>query len=318
MSLKTVGRHHKKKPISSFRRSGNKKTLELLSMNMPTIVWLIIFCYLPMIGIIIAFKDYRYDLGMFGSEWVGFENFKFLFRSSIAWRITRNTIGMNLIFIISGPIFAVTFAILLNELTKKSIKIYQTVMFFPHYLSWVVVSYLFVSLFDMELGILNRVIESLGGEAILWYNRPELWPWILGFTNIWKTIGFGTVIYYTSIMGIDKNLYEAAAIDGAGKFQQARFITVPLLIPTVIVMTILKLGQIFRADFGMFYFLTKNTGALYPTTDVIDTYVFRTLRELGDISMGTATGLYQGVVGLILVVTANWIIRKINAESSLY
>lgn len=271
-----------------------------------------------MIGIIIAFKTYRYDLGIFGSEWVGLENFKFLFRNNIMWRITRNTIGMNVLFLIVGPLFGVTFAILLNEVSSKFVRVYQTTMFFPHYLSWVVVSYLFVGLFDMELGILNRIIGFFGGEAVMWYNEAKHWPVILVLTSIWKHTGYHAVIYFAAIMGINHDFYEAARIDGASKLQQIRYITVPLLMPTVIMLTLIGIGNIFRADFGMFYFLTKNSGALYSTTDVIDTYVFRTIREFGQMHIGTAVGLYQALVGLILVTTTNFFVKKYDKNSALY
>ncbi len=295
-----------------------RHNLELMSMNLPTVLWVLIFSYLPMIGLVLAFKDYRYDLGIIGSEWVGLQNFDFLFSSNNAWRITRNTVGMNFMFIVTGPIFGILFAVLLNEITKRFIKIYQTVIFFPYYLSWVVVGYAFIGLFDMESGLINRLIMKFGGEAIMWYNEPKYWPYILLITYIWKHVGFTSILYYTTIIGISRDYYEAAEIDGATKLQQIRFITLPLLVPTVIILMLLDIGNIFRADFGMFYFLTQNSGALYETTDVIDTYVFRTLRELGDIGMGTAAGLFQGGVGLLLVLTVNWIVRKFNRENALY
>ncbi|WP_235886392.1 ABC transporter permease [Paenibacillus cymbidii] len=287
-------------------------------MNVPTAVWLFIFCYLPMIGIVLAFKDYRYDLGIWGSRWIGLQNFDFLFHSNIAWRITRNTVGMNLLFIVFSTVFSVGFGILLSEVGRKFVKVYQTVMFLPHYLSWVVVAYLFLGLFDMEHGLLNQLIVKFGGESVLWYSKPSYWPYILVMTDLWKSTGFGAIIYFTAIIGINPDYYEAAQMDGATWSQRVRHITLPMLAPTVVVLTLISVGNIFRADFGMFYFLTQNTGTLYPTTDVIDTYVFRTLKDLGDIGMGTAAGLYQAIVGLALVTLVNWIVRRADKESALY
>lgn len=295
-----------------------KQNKELLLMNIPTLLLVFVFSYLPMIGIILAFKNYRYDLGILGSPWVGFENFKFLFTSENAWRITRNTVGINFMFIIITPIFYILFALLLNEVSKRAIKVYQTIMFFPHYLSWVVVSYLFIGLFDMEIGLVNNIIKAFGSEPIMWYSEPNRWPLLLLVTHLWKVVGYGAVIYYTVIIGINNELYEAAEIDGANRIQQTIHITIPLLIPTVIMLSLISIGNIFKADFGMFYFLTQNAGALYPTTDVIDTYVFRTLRVIGDMGMGTAVGLYQGFVGLVLVTVTNFIIKKADRESAIF
>lgn len=294
------------------------KNKELFFLSLPAIVFIFIFSYIPMFGVVIAFKNFRYDLGFLKSPWVGFENFKFLFQSQDAWRITRNTIGLNAIFIITTLIVSVIIALMLNELSRRSVKVYQTSMFFPYFLSWVVVTYVFVALFDIDLGLVNNILKGFGIEPIYWYSEPSYWPYLLTFATVWKQAGYYSIIYYTGIMGIDSSYYDAAAIDGAGKWQQVRRVTLPLLSPLIIIMLLLQLGTIFYADFGLFYQVTRDSGVLYPTTDVIDTYVFRALRSVGDIGMASAVGLYQSFVGFILVIISNWVVRRIDREKSLF
>lgn len=301
-----------------FLRPALRRNLELLSMNLPTILVLVVFSYIPMIGLILAFKDYNFRQGIFGSPWIGLKNFEFLIRSTIAWRITRNTIGMNTIFITASTIASLTLGIFLNELRRRSVKTYQTLLFIPQYLSFVVVGYLVLAFLDMELGMVNNLLVRFGKEPVLWYAEIKYWPFILTAVSVWRNAGYGAIIYYTAIMGISSEMYEAAEIDGASRIQQIWHITLPLLKPTVIMLTLLALGRIIRADFGLFYFVPNNAGILYPVTDVIDTYVFRTLRTIGDINMSAAASFYQSIVGFVLVVTANWMIRRYDRESAIF
>lgn len=294
-----------------------KKNKDLFLISLPAVVFIFIFCYLPIGGIIIAFKNYRYDLGIWGSEWVGLENFKFLY-TDIITRVIRNTIGMNAIFIVTGTAVSVTFALMLFELGKRAVKVYHTVMFFPFFLSWVVVGFLFMGFFDMDRGLINNILKIFGQQPVAWYNEPSYWPAILTLVNIWKGSGYSAIIYYAVLTGIDNELFEAAILDGASRLQQVRHISLPMLVPMLTILTLLSIGRIFYADFGMFFFLTKDTGLLYPTTDVMDTYVFRSLRVLGDTGMSAAAGLFQSIVGFILVLASNYAVKKFKSENSLF
>lgn len=300
-----------------------KNNKELLLLTIPGAIWFLVFAYLPMFGVIVAFKRWRIHGGFFeslmNSKWVGFDNFKFLFQSSDAWLITKNTVLYNIVFIILGIVLPVTLAILLNELlNKKLAKFYQSSMFLPYFLSWVVVSYCLYAFLSPEKGYVNGILQSMGGKGISWYTEPKYWPFIIIFMSQWKAVGYGTVVYLASICGIDKSYYEAAMIDGASKFQQIKYITVPLLKPVMIIMFITSIGGMFRGDLGLFYQLPKDSGALYPVTNVIDTYVYRGLMNLGDIGMSSAASLYQSFVGLILIVTSNAIVRKVDEENAFF
>ncbi|MBT3276039.1 MAG: sugar ABC transporter permease [Spirochaetales bacterium] len=295
------------------------KNIEFTLMALPALIFLFIFNYLPMAGIIIAFKRFRVNLGFFKSPWAGFDNFDFFFKSQDAWRITRNTLAYNATFIVIGLIVSVTFALMLYEIKRRgAVKIYQTVFFFPYFLSWVVVGYTLYSFLNMRYGILNNLIVSLGGQEMMWYTTPAYWPPILVFMNLWKTIGYFSVIYYAGLMGIDKEMFEAATIDGASKMQTIRHISIPMLSHLMMVLVILQIGRIFYADFGLFYHLPKDIGLLYKTTDVIDTYVFRALRVTGDIGMASAANFYQALMGFLLVITSNLIVRKVSYEHALF
>lgn len=300
-----------------------KENRELVGLALPGTVWFLIFSYLPMIGVIIAFKQWRIEGGfiesLIKSPWVGLDNFKFLFQSSDAWLITKNTILYNLTFIILGIIIPVTLAILLRELfNKKLSKFYQTAMFLPYFLSWVVVSYCLYTFLSPTQGFVNNILTSMGKDTVSWYTESKFWPYIIVFMSQWKSIGYGTVIYLASICGIDKSYYEAAMIDGATKWQQIKNITLPLLKPVLIIMFITSIGGMFKSDFGLFYQLPKDSGALYSVTNVIDTYVYRALMNLGNIGMSTAAGLYQSFVGLILVLLSNAIVRKVDNENAFF
>ncbi|NWL86700.1 MULTISPECIES: ABC transporter permease [unclassified Paenibacillus] len=296
----------------------------LLIMILPGTIWFLIFAYLPMFGTVLAFKDFRisrdgFFASVINSKWVGFKNFEYLFSTNDAYIITRNTILYNLFFIFLGLIIAVAFAIMLSELVnKKMAKVYQTGMFLPHFLSWVIISYFAFTFLSMDKGTLNHLITLFGGDKISWYSEPKYWPFILVLVGIWKGVGYNSVVYLASLTGIDKSYYEAAVIDGATKWKQIRYITIPLLKPLMIILTILAIGGIFRSDFGLFYQLPKDSGALYPVTNVIDTFVYRGLINMGDIGMSTAAGLYQSLVGLVLILLANYIVRKIERDHAIF
>lgn len=301
-----------------------KNNWPLFVMLLPGVFVLIINNYIPMLGIVIAFKRYRFADNFFNSllksEWIGFNNFDFFFRTPNAWVITRNTLLYNLIFIVLGLVIPVFFALALNEIKNKMLsKVYQSVMFLPYFLSWIIVSYLAYSMLSMDNGFINRsILSPLGIDPVNWYFEPVYWPVILTFFQIWKYTGYNVVVYLAAISGIDAEYYEAAAIDGATRWQQIRNITIPMLQPLMIIMTLLAVGRIFNADFGLFYNVPKNSGALYSVTDVIDTYVFKALRNSNNVGMAAAAGCYQAVVGCITVFTANYIVRRIDSDKALF
>lgn len=293
--------------------------LQLLIMCAPVAIVVFFINYVPLFGMIVAFKNYRVDKGFLDSPWVGLKNFNFLFSSQDAWRMTRNTICLNLAFIFIGLIISLAFALMLNEITKKFfIKIYQTIMFLPYFISWVVAGYMLYAFLNMKLGIINNILTSIGMEKIQWYSESKYWPVILVGVYIWKSAGYFCIIYYSGLIGIDSEYYEAAAIDGATKFGMIRHISIPLITPLIVVMILLQIGRIFYSDFGMFWNLPMQSGMLFETTDVIDTYVFRSFRVTGQIGMASAAGFYQSIVGFILVVISNIIVKRTNPENALY
>lgn len=295
------------------------KNRHLYLMMLPGILFLLVFSYIPMVGIVVAFKNFDNVKGVFGSDWAGFNNFKFFFTSQDAFRITYNTIFYNLIFIVSGLVVSLAFAIMLNEIRSvKLSKLYQSLMLLPYLLSWVVVGYLSYAFLNTDYGTLNGFLKLLGRQPVQWYAEPRYWRIILPFVNLWKTAGFSSIVYLAGMTGIETEYYEAATIDGATKFQQIFKITLPMLSPLIIVLLLLSIGKIFYADFGLFYNLPRETGVLFSTTDVIDTYVFRSLRTMGDVGMSSAVGLYQSVVGFILVLTSNLVVRRINSDNALF
>ena len=299
--------------------SNFKSNSQLLILALPGIIYLFIFAYLPLPGLVLAFKNFIYSDGIFRSPWVGLDNFRFLFITDAAFRITKNTVLMNIAFIITGHAFSITIALLIYELTSRSlIKIYQTIIILPNFLSWVIVSFMFYGIMNSQYGLLNNIFNSFGLESIEWYSRPKLWPTILIITSLWKAGGMGSILYFATLMGINKEYYEAAVLDGATKLQMVRYISLPFLYPMIILLMIIGIGGMIRADFGMFYNLTRDVPMLYPTTDVIDTYVFRALRSTGDTGMAAAAGLYQSVVGFFLILITNYIIRKKSPENSLF
>lgn len=298
-----------------------KTTRVLTLMALPPAFLIFLFNYAPMTGLILAFKNFRIVDGIYGSPWVDpwYKNFVFFFKSSDAWIILRNTIGMNLIFIFLTLIVSVAMAIMINELkTRTTVKFVQTIMFFPYFLSWVVVSYMLYAFLNHNYGIINTVLSALGLPGITWYSESKYWPYILAFMYIWKNAGYNAVIYYASIMGIDDTLYEAASLDGANRAQSIWHITLPMLKQIILVLTILAIGKVMYADFGMFYMLPRNNGALFATTDVLDTYIYRMLRETGNIAVSSAVGFFQAIVGFLLIVGSNAVARRIDRDSAIF
>lgn len=292
---------------------------ELYALCAIPLILIFIFSYLPMGGLIIAFKNYRYDLGIFGSDWAGLKNFKFFFESDAFFRITRNTLVMNGIFIVVGLVCALGLAILLFELKSRlSTKIFQTMLIVPNFISWVIAAYMVFAVLSPSNGFLNVILAKLGFPKIDWYSRPDAWPGILVIAYVWKSAGMDSIVYYAALMGIDNTLFEAADIDGATKWEKIRYVIIPAIVPLITILTILKIGNIFRADFGLFYQIPRNVGLLYSTTDVVDTYIFRTMRVTGNMGMSSAVGLLQSVVGFILVMITNYVSKKIDPETGLF
>jgi putative aldouronate transport system permease protein len=289
-------------------------------MLIPGMLYLLLNNYLPMLGIVIAFKDVNFAKGILRSDWIGFKNFEYLFKTVDALVITRNTIAYNAAFIVINTIVAVTTAVLLNEVRGKTFsKFVRSAVLLPYLISMVIVGYLVFGLLSMENGFLNKtVLPLVGAKPIAWYGEPRYWPAILVIVNIWKNAGYLSVIYFAAIIGIERELYEAAAIDGAGKWSQAFRITLPRISQVVIVMTLMHVGRIFYSDFGLFYQVPLDAGALLPATNVIDTYVYRAFMNLGDIGMSSAAGLYQSVVGFVLVVLSNQLVKRVDPESALF
>jgi putative aldouronate transport system permease protein len=292
----------------------------LYLMILPGLCYLIVNNYIPMAGSIVAFKQFSYQKGIWGSPFIGLKNFKFLFASPDAWLITRNTLAYNFAFIVLDAVIAVLVAVILNELTnKRARKIYMSTTLLPYMISIVVVSYMVYGFLSKESGFLNNVILPLfGKEGISWYTTISAWPGILILVHVWKYFGYNCIIYYSVVVGIDRGYYESAAIDGAGRWMSFRYITLPSLMPTISIMTLMAVGRIFYSDFGLFYQVTMNSGSIMDVTNTIDTYVYRSLTQTFNIGMSSAAGLYQSVMGFILVLGANLITRRISPESALF
>lgn len=293
----------------------------LYIMVLPGIILMLLFSYIPMFGIIVAFKDFKYDKGILGSPWVSpiFKNFEYFFTSDYAWRVTRNTILLNFAFIIIGTIVTVAIALMINELSNKFYKrLSQTVVFLPNFVSWIVVGIFAYNIFSTDYGIINALLSSLGFAKVDFYAEPAYWPAILIMFSIWRNTGLGTVIYLAVLTSIDSSYYEAAQIDGATRWQQAKLISLPMLVPTMIILTILAVGKIMNSDFGMFYALIGDNSRVFSTADVIDTFVFRNLRLNGDIPMSSATGFYQSVISFMLVLAANMLANRYQPGSGIF
>lgn len=296
-----------------------KQNRALLLMALPGLAWYIVFCYLPMFGTIIAFKQFDYSKGIFGSPWVGFENFKYLFATSDAMVITRNTILYNAFFIAWNILSSVTIAVVFNMLGKTKLNRFnQTVLLLPHFLSWVVASYFVFAILSVDRGVANKIIVALGGERINWYAEPKFWPLILFLCNEWKKIGYSSIVYYSTIRGFDTTYYEAAKLDGATWFQTIIHVTLPLMKPIITIMLIINMGSVMYSDFGLFYIIPKNSGMLYSVTSTIDTYIYNGMTGIGDLGSTAAASLYQSLVGFILVMGTNLIVKKISPENALF
>ncbi len=291
----------------------------LLVMMLPMVIVQILNGYLPLFGLTIAFKDVDYSKGLLGSDWIGLKNFEFMFASSDIWHIIANTIVYNLIFIVLGMAMAVALAIMLNEIRNRFMaKTYQTLLILPYFLSMVVVSYIVYAFLSPQYGFIPELFAKLGLPEIDWYSDPDLWRPLLVGIKMWSSVGYNSIIYLATLAGMDTSLFEAAMIDGASKWQQIRYITLPMLKTVMTVTLILSLGGIIKGDFGLFYQVPMNSPQLYPATDVIDTYVYRSLTQLGDIGMSSAVGFMQSVVGCILVIAANKIVKFIDSDQAIF
>jgi putative aldouronate transport system permease protein len=314
-------RKAKETPIrrgNSLSKQKLRSNLGLLALAFPAIVYFAIWSYGPMAGLILAFKQYNVSKGLFHSEWVGLDNFKYFFQSQEALKITFHTIGYGTAFLVTNILMAMIFALLMYELSSGwLLKVYQTTFIMPRFLSWVVIGFISYIFLNPVIGVFNQFLDWLGFAQVDWYSESKYWPYILVFINNWKVIGLNSIMYYSFLVGIDQELYEAAKIDGASRWKQALHISIPCLVPLMIVLGILSLGQLFHGDFGLFYQIPRDSGALYPVTDIIDTYVFRGLRG-GNFSMTTAVGLFQSVAAFILIVGTNYAIRRVNPERALF
>jgi len=292
----------------------------LILMCLPAIVFFFIFAYIPMPGLYIAFIDYNYSAGIFKSAFVGLENFRFLVMSGDLWRLTFNTVAYNLAFILLGNCLQIFVAILLNELRSKWFKkVSQTLMFLPHFISAVLIGLIAYNILSYDYGTLNAFLTSMGAEPVKTYSNPFIWPYIIVLTFLWQSTGYGSIVYFAAIMGLDAEILEAAEIDGANAIQRIRHIVLPWLKPTFVILLLFSLGGVLRGNFGLFYNLVgANNTMLFKTTDIIETFVFRSLMNNFNFSMGSAVSLYQSIFGFMIVITANWLVRRLAPENSLF
>lgn len=316
--IKPAARKRETAGNSRWKRFMNNKTL--LLMCLPAVVFFIIFAYLPMPGVYLAFIKYNYSSGIFGSEFAGLENFRFLFITGDLWRLTFNTIAYNIAFILLGNVLQIVVAVLLNEMRSKWFKkISQTMMFLPYFVSAVLIGLIAYNILSYDYGILNSLLTSMGMEPVKAYSTPGAWPFIIVITYLWQTTGYGSIVYFAAIMGLDNEVVEAAEIDGANAFQRIRHIVLPWLKPTFIILLLFSLGGILKGNFGLFFNLVgANNTALYASTDIIETYVFRSLMTNFNFSMGSAVSLYQSLFGFVVVLTANWLVKKVSPDNSLF
>ncbi|HPR78321.1 MAG TPA: ABC transporter permease subunit [Candidatus Limiplasma sp.] len=293
--------------------------ITLQMMVLPAAILVILFSYLPMYGVSIAFKNYNYSSGILGSAWVGMKNFRFLAISNKLWTLTRNTLAYNFVFITVGMFMEVSFAIIINEMRCKWFKkTFQSFMFLPFFISWVVATAVIQTLLDYDSGLITRMVESMGGNMVNIYTTASPWPYLLVFFRMWKGVGYGSIIYLSAISGIDQEMYEAAEIDGANSWQKVFRITVPNLVPTMVIMFLLAVGQIFRGDFGMFYQMVGNNGVLLETADILDLYVYRAMSSGTNLGMSAAAGLYQSVLCFATIMLVNFIVKKIQPDYTLF
>ena len=297
-----------------------KQYLPIYLLALPGIIYMICNNYLPMFGIVIAFKKLNFAKGILASPWCGLKNFEFLFKSSTAFTMIRNTICYNVLWLILGHVLAIASAILLNEITNRfRARFYQSVILLPYLMSWVVVSYLVFAFLSADTGMFNNsILKPLGIAPVNWYSESKYWPFILTFINHWKNNGYTMIVYFASIVGISQDYYEAAMLDGATKWQQIKHITIPQLVPTIITLMILSVGRIFASDFGLFYQIPRNTGALYNATQTIDVYVYNALMQRSDYGMASAASVFQSIVGFLMVMVTNAIVRKVSRENAMF
>lgn len=297
-----------------------KRFIPFYIMMIPGLTYLFINNYIPLTGLQLAFKKFKYNEGIFNSPWVGMKNFSFLFKTNDAWVLFRNTLGYNLLFLVINTVLAIAVAILLNEVRSAFVrKMSQTVVLIPFLLSYVVISYIVYALFGQSGGMVNNsILKPIGMEPVSWYTKPKYWPLILTLVQAWKAFGYNSIIYYATIIGFDKSLYEAAAVDGAGVWKRILFITMPMLKATVITLTLMSIGRMFYSDFGLFYQVPMNSGMLQKATTTIDTYVYRGLMESNDIGRAAAAGFLQSILGFVTVLTANTVVRKMESENALF
>jgi len=304
--------------IKTPRKKKRFAFLALDLMALPAVLYLFINNYIPMAGLFIAFKKINYAKGIFGSDWCGFKNFEYLFKTKDAFIITRNTVLYNLTFIIVGITAGVAVGILLSELwSKRARKVYQTTILLPQLISWVIVAYIGYAFLSSATGFINNSLLS-SQNAVNFYGEAKYWPYILVFANVWKGLGYNSIIFLSAIVGIDRALYEAAYVDGAGRWKQITCITIPMLKPVITMLALLSIGRIFYSDFGLFYQLPMNSGALFSVTNTIDTYVYRALLQQNNIAMSSAAGAYQSCVGFILIMLSNALVRKLDRDNALF
>jgi putative aldouronate transport system permease protein len=295
------------------------KNKALFFMAAPAVLLIFVLSYIPMAGLILAFKNYRFNLGIFGSPWNGLGNFRFLFSSGTGLVITRNTVLYNLLNLITSQVLAIVIAIMISEIPGRLYKKFcQSVIFLPYFISWVIVGTFVYNIFNYETGVMNNLFKLLGKDPVNVYSIPRVWPYIICAFNAWKWCGYNSVIYIAAITAIDPECYEAADIDGANIFQKIWYITLPSIRPTIVIIFLLQIGQILRGNFEMFYQIVGNNGQLFNATDVIDTYVFRSLLTSANLGMTTAATLYQSVLCFIIIVAVNHIVKKIEADYSLF
>jgi putative aldouronate transport system permease protein len=305
-----------KKP-GFFHELSKNKVLYL--MFLPVAVYYILFAYVPMLGIVVAFKDFNYRDGILFSPWNGVDNFRYFFVSGKALQVTTNTIMYNIVFLAIYTIFSIMVAIMISELASRIFKkVSQSFMFLPYFISWVVVSAFMYNFFNYDYGLVNNFLKAMGNEPVNIYSEPSYWYILLPALYLWKWVGFGSVLYLSAISGIDQECYEAATIDGANMFQKIFKITLPLLKPTVVILLLLGVGRILRGEFDMFYNLIGNNGLLIDSTDIIDTLVFRSLLGTQDFGMASAAGFYQSVLCFAIIMIVNTIVRKVDSESALF
>ncbi len=297
-----------------------RRYIPIYLLMLPGIAYMVINNYIPMTGLVVAFKKYSAKKGIWGSDWAGFSNFRYLFGTSDAWVIVRNTLCYNVAFIVIGTVLSVTVAICLSEIcNKRGSRFYQSVILLPYLISWVIISYLVFGFLSSDTGYINNSILPLFNKGhIAWYSTPKYWPVIIVLVYLWHGLGYESIVYYASVVGIDRGYYEAAEIEGATKWQQVRHITLPLIRSTIITMVLLAVGRIFYSDFGLFYQVPMNSGMLFPTTNTIDTYVYRGLLKNSNFGMSAAAGFYQSVVGFIVVLIANALVRKVDSENAFF